>query len=195
MVAQWKLLEKIGLPEFYGCDINIHPLLELIPHDSESIDVKTFLQHRIVEMLLARIDNGASTILLDIKKMKGKPAEVLIPHIKKIRRKEIQNVSVYLDAREILCYDVFMKETDRKLIPKQNQSVNLETLWLTAYGYQVLRKCRVGLHTDIEGLRKIERALSKIDAPLKLDIYGECKDSYKTSISKSMREFILSKII
>ena len=105
------------------------------------------------------------------------------------------NINLLKSKTTELQLDKALQDSIHKLIPKQNQSVNLETLWLTAYGYQVLRKCRVGLHTDIEGLRKIERALSKIDAPLKLDIYGECKDSYKTSISKSMREFILSKII
>ncbi|MHA1638214.1 MAG: hypothetical protein ACTSUB_09400 [Candidatus Thorarchaeota archaeon] len=194
MIAQWELLKELGLQEFYGCDINILPILKSIPANSDSVDVKIFLQHRLVEMLLEKLDAGASTILLDTKKMKGKPAEVLIPRIDQMRRNEIQNIAVCLEASEILCYDVFMKEIERKLIPKRNQSINLENLWFTAYGYEVLSKHNIGLHTDLKGLKKIEQSLKRLDAPLNLDNYDNMRTIYQVEISSPMREYILSKI-
>jgi len=192
LVAQWNFLCCIGLDEFYGCDINILPLIGQIPPHSEIIDIRTFLQHRLVEILLEKIESDESTILLDTKRMKNTPAEVLIPLIEELRRKEITNTSLRVEGREYLYYDVFMQEIDRKLIPNEGQRVDLEDLWLTAYGYQILTRSKIGLETDLVGLRKIERALNKRQIPLNLE--GSQKDRVQnlTRISQTMKEFILS---
>ncbi|MDF1541056.1 MAG: hypothetical protein P1Q69_19320, partial [Candidatus Thorarchaeota archaeon] len=104
MVAQWNFLSNIGLDEFYGCDINIVPLIEQIPPQSDVVDIRTFLQHRLVEILLEKIESKESTILLDTKKMKDTPAEVLIPLIDELRKKEIANTTLHLEGKEYLYY-------------------------------------------------------------------------------------------
>ncbi|MDF1538793.1 MAG: hypothetical protein P1Q69_07815, partial [Candidatus Thorarchaeota archaeon] len=89
-------------------------------------------------------------------------------------------------------YDVFMHEIDRKLVPTKGQRVNLRDLWLTAYGYQILSRSRIGLDTDLRGLRKIERALSKRQIPLNLEASQKDKAQNPVRISETMKEFILS---
>jgi hypothetical protein len=51
----WKILEGLGLEEFYGCDYDILATLEHIPPESALVDVQTFLRHTLVETLFEPI--------------------------------------------------------------------------------------------------------------------------------------------
>ena len=65
----WDFLETMGVEELYGCDLDISPILERIPPGSDFVDVQTFLQHAVVETLLEKLDEGCTTILLNIDKV------------------------------------------------------------------------------------------------------------------------------
>ncbi len=194
LVHQWRFLEDIGLDEFYGCDINIIPFLDQIPPGSDIVDIRSYLQHSLVEALLDQLDSERSTVLLDVEKMKKTPAEILIPRIQDLRRKEIRNSQVRVKGRIYRYYDVFMNEIEREVIPFQGQTVNLEDLWLTAVGYQILSKAGVGIQTDLQGLRKIEKSLNRIEIPIKIDSEQNPIERNKIKISEALRNLILSQV-
>ncbi|MHA1906826.1 MAG: hypothetical protein ACW98Y_06005 [Candidatus Thorarchaeota archaeon] len=195
LLHQWQFLEDIGLEEFYGCDLNILPFLEQIPPGSDIVDIRTFLQHGLVEALLDILESGTSTVLLDVEKMKETPAEVLIPKIEDRRREEIASSQVHVKGRIFHHYDVFMNEIDKEVIPSHGNSVNLEDLWFTAIGYQVLIQSGVGVHTDIKGLKKIERALKKHDVSVTVENAEFRKTRNSSLISDALRDIVLSRAL
>jgi len=156
----WEILEGIGLEEFYGCDYDILTALEHIPPESALVDIQTFLRHSLVETLLEQLDSGGTTALLNIAKMVDTPAAVLIPRIIKLRKNEIEKTVVSINGRELILYNVYMEEVDRTTLPEQ--SVHLEPLWLTAYGYQTLSALNFGLQTDLKGLERIKQTMTKL---------------------------------
>jgi len=149
----WEILEGIGLEEFYGCDYDILAALEHIPPESALVDIQTFLRHSLVETLLEQFESGGTTVLLDIAKMVETPAAALIPRIIELRKEEIERTVVSINGKELVLYNVYMEEIRRTTIPEE--SVHLEPLWLTAYGYQTLCALGLGLFTNLEGLEKI----------------------------------------
>ena len=195
LIHQWRFLENIGLDEFYGCDLKINPFLDQIPSDSDIIDIRSFLQHSLVEALLEQLESGTSTVLLNVEKMKRTPAEVLIPRILELRKNEIATTSVRVEGMILQYYDVFMKEIDREVFPSKGQSVILEDLWLTALGYQVLRESGIGFRTDITGLKKIEKALKKLDVTIKVENGNNNRTKQPARISDDLRDLVLSHAI
>ncbi|MHA2426020.1 MAG: hypothetical protein ACXAEF_14615 [Candidatus Thorarchaeota archaeon] len=195
LLHQWQFLEDIGLEEFYGCDLNILPFLEQIPSGSDIVDIRSFLQHGLVEALLDILESGTSTVLLDTEKMKETPAEILIPKIEDRRKEEIESSQVHVKGRVLRYYDVFMNEIGKEVIPSEGNSVNLEDLWLTAIGYQVLTQSGVGVHTDIEGLKKIERALKKHDVSVTVDDLDFRKTKNSSLVSEALRDIVLSRAL
>jgi len=149
----WEILEGIGLEEFYGCDYDILAALEHIPPESALVDIQTFLRHSLVETLLEQFESGGTTVLLDIAKMVETPAAALIPRIIELRKEEIEKTVVSINGKELVLYNVYMEEIGRTTLPEE--SVHLEPLWLTAYGYQTLCALGLGLFTNLEGLEKI----------------------------------------
>jgi len=191
--AQWEFLESLGLDEFSGCDIDILPILEQIPVDAEEIDVQCFLQHTLVESLHERLEMGGNSILLDIDKMKETPASILIPRITELRKKELDEVVIQVVGKELIIYDVFMRELERTVIPDKGETVVLDELWLTAHGYRLLTSLGFGRRTDMKGLRKIQSALQNLDAPPKIEYIIEPKKVSKSNISSALSSLILER--
>jgi hypothetical protein len=191
---QWNFLEQIGLPEFSGCDIDIIQLLEQIPSDAEDIDIQHFLQHTLVENLHEQLERGGNSILLDIEKLKQSPASVLVPRIVELRKKELEETKIQVVGKEIIVYDVFMRELDRILIPGKDENVLLDSLWLTAHGYQLLSSLGYGRRTDMKGLRKIEQALKKLDVSPSVERVSKPQTIIKKNVSPAMLSLILSRI-
>ncbi|MGY5851939.1 MAG: hypothetical protein RTU92_00060 [Candidatus Thorarchaeota archaeon] len=188
---QWDFLDTVGLSELYGCDFNILPILEQIPPISDYVDVRSFLQHTLVESLLEKLEAGGTSLLLNVDKMKDTPAATLIPKILELRKYELDRTTVSIIGSELVIYDVFMKETDCKVIPDKGNSVLLENLWLTALGYEVLSKLDVGLQTDLKGLKRIQKAINKIGTDLQLERVNSRSVHLKTNMSEAMRALIL----
>lgn len=168
----WSFLETMGLVEFYGCDIDILPIIEGIPAGSDFVDVQCYLQHRLVEMLLDQLEDGGTTILLDTKKMVGTPAEALIPRIEELRTREISHVPVPMEGREVVVYNLFMEEIGTEIEPRGRNPVILDSLWLTAHGRRLLSDLGVGLRADLKSLKKIEKAINKLGGKLDLTVDG-----------------------
>jgi hypothetical protein len=151
----------MGVGELYGCDLDIHPILEMIPPGSDFIDVQTYLQHAVVEALLDKLDKGGTTVLLDIDRLNGTPAAALIPRILELREKEMENLSIPVLGREIVIYDLDMNEIGSEILTGSGESVLLRNLWLTAKGYEILTNLKMGLRTTTRGLERIKSEFKK----------------------------------
>lgn len=190
----WDFLETMGVGELYGCDLDIFPILDRIPPSSDFIDVQTFLQHAVVETLLETLDNHSSTILLDIDKMDGTPAAVLIPKILELRAKEMHNISIPVLGTEFIIYDIEMKEIGVEIIPALGESVLLKNLWLTATGFEILSKLKYGLRTTQKGFEQIKKEFKKSGMKYQLRCVTEESRLRQANISEAMTSHILSRI-
>jgi hypothetical protein len=190
----WDFLETMGVGELFGCDLDIFPILERIPPGSDFVDVQTFLQHAVVETLLEQLDEGSTTILLDIDKMNGTPAAVLIPRIHELRAKEMHNISIPVLGKELIIYDLFMNEIGIEIIPERGDSVLLRDLWLTAVGYEILSKFGFGLHTTMKGLERIQSEFKKTSIRYQLRRVKDESVAAPSNASDAMVSLILSKV-
>jgi hypothetical protein len=190
----WEFLETMGLYELVGCDIDLMPILEQIPPGSEFIDVQCFLQHRVVEELLEKLDAGGSTLFLNPEKMKGTPAEALVPHIVELRRKELSNLQIPVLGKEIVIYNLDMEEIATQLIPDRGKPVLLEPLWMTALGREILSSLGMGLRTNMYGLKKVQRALRRIGVRAQPVQRSKAPGRFKSGISDAMRILLLRQI-
>lgn len=187
----WDILEGMGLEELYGCDYDILEALEHIPPQSDLIDIQSFLRHTLVETLLDQFENGGTTILLDISKMVGTPADVLIPRILELRKNEIERTIVPIIGKEVVVYDVYMNEIG--LVTEPIESVVLEDLWQTAYGFQVLSSLGIGLCSDLMGLEKIKVVMNKMQLILQVERTNHQIKNNHSVMSKAMKSLILKR--
>ncbi|TFG34646.1 hypothetical protein EU527_02240 [Candidatus Thorarchaeota archaeon] len=185
----WDILEGMGLEELSGCDYDILTALEHIPSDSDLIDIQTFLRHTLVETLLEQFESGGTTALLDIERMVGTPADVLIPKILDLRREEMENTVITVVGKEVILYDVFMNMIGTITEPKE--PVILEDLWLTAYGCQVLSAMHLGLKTDLITLSKIKAVLEKMELTLNIEWSERVINKSHVNMSEAMKTLIL----
>lgn len=184
----WDILEGMGLEELYGCDYDILTALENIPEGSDLVDIQSFLRHTLVETLLEQFDSGGTTVLLDIGKMVETPAAVLIPRIVELRKKEIENLIVPIVGKKLTVFDVYMNEMGITTDPKN--SVYLDDLWKTAYGFQILLSLEFGLRTDLDGLHKIEIVMERIGLNLKTKLVNEPIVNDKSKMSSAMNSIL-----
>ncbi|TFG34788.1 hypothetical protein EU527_01670 [Candidatus Thorarchaeota archaeon] len=187
----WDILEGMGLEELYGCDYDILTALEHIPSQSDLVDIQSFLRYSLVETLLEQFDAGGTTVLLDIGKMVGTPADVLIPRIIELRKDEMENTIVPVIGKEIIIYDVFMNEIHT--ITEPNDAVVLDSLWFTAYGCQVLTSLGLGLRADIDALEKIRNVMEKMEVTLKVGKGKYSVGKNHSNMSEAMKTFILKR--
>ena len=190
----WDFLETMGVGELFGCDLDLFPILERIPPDSDFVDVQNFLQHAVVETLLEKLDEGWTTILLDVDKMDGTPAAVLVPNIHELRAKEMHNISIPVLGTELIVYDIHMNEKGAEIIPGHGESVLLRELWLTALGHEILSKFNFGLRTTLKGFGRIQSEFNKSSIKYQLKRVKEEFGLIQSNVSEAMVSLILSQI-
>ena len=191
----WDFLETMGVGELHGCDLDILPILERIPHGSDFIDVQSYMQHTLVETLLDQLETGGTTILLNIDKMEGTPATILIPLITELRVKELVDLTLPVLGTELIIYDLEMNEIGSEIIPDQGDSILLEPLWLTAHGQEILSERKFGLRTNNKGLDVIRKVMRKTGMKLNLQRVDTDLDYSSSKMSEAMQALILAKVL
>lgn len=189
----WDILEGMGLEELNGCDYDILEALENIPPESDLVDIQSFLRHTLVETLLEQFESGGTTVFLDIGKMLDTPSAVLIPRIIELRKKEIENTVIPIIGKKLAIYDVFMNEIG--LITEPKNSVQLDDLWMTANGFQVLLLLGLGSRTDLEGLRKIEVVMERIGMSVTTKNVNEPILNPKSRMSDAMHSLLIKRAL
>ena len=112
----------------------------------------------ICKNLTRLIESGAPTFFIDIDQLSTNSAASMIPMILEKRKQELENAVEYI----------------------LNKYAYLDNLWMTAYGFRVLKALGMKRSTDMRGLQKVRKSLLELGCTL------QCKEikSSKELISK-----------
>ena len=168
--AQRGLLEGLGMAELAGFDGSPRMLLEGT-HDSSSFkEACHIIFDNTVRLLDAQLDEDGPTLFLDIQKMRKTSASKLIPKIAERRKDEVETTS----------------------IPIIGSKVFLESLWMTHYGFQVLKAANMGLETTLESFSSIKDSFSEIGMTIKTHKALLPQQANSRNISDGMHNHVLS---
>ncbi len=171
--AKRAFLKEMGMSEVSGVDRDIAPLMESIESDVSFRQAKSQLYAGVIGLLHEQLDEGGSTFFLDIDKLRKKRREVLISKIEERRVEEIQNT----------------------VVPQKKGSVHLEPLWLTVYGFEVLKNLKMPVKkTTVERFERVERALLEQGLAFKTKRFKKKRLSkqYSVAMSRELKQYILS---
>ena len=171
------LLSTLGLEWVGLLDTNPLDLMKRIWTVSSSPEKEQQIRHIVFDVLGSQIERGGPTIGLDTEMMMK--YETLANHIDRVhelRKGEIEQLQpilispVHFDNG----YDII--------------EIDLETLWYTAYGYNVLNELELGKNCDGEDFLDIQDAFSNLG--ITLETSTDAQRTYQPSISKTMKEYI-----
>jgi hypothetical protein len=167
--AQRGLLSGFGMDELAGFDGNPANLLEDARNDISYRDARQAIFDTTINAIESQIERGGPTLFLDTERMSKTRASKLIPLIVERRQSEIENASITTRGRKVL----------------------LEDLWLTHYGYQILKALKLGLITDNEKLSLITEGFEELGMTTRIVKAGETSRSVTSFISESMRSYVM----
>ena len=171
--AQKVFLDALNLSELACYDGSVSDIIDLLPTEGTYKEGVDAIRIGLISLLSEQLENGGSTLFFDVEKLAITQGSVLIPLIVSRRAKEL---------REITLYDY-------------NGKVNLIPLWLTGFGFSLLKAQGCKKKTDRHSIPTV------IDAPLtKLGIDIHVKkttskrkyDSLVNSPSRPLLDYVLS---
>ncbi|MHA2424115.1 MAG: hypothetical protein ACXAEF_04970 [Candidatus Thorarchaeota archaeon] len=166
--AQKGFLEGMGLSELSGFDGDPSKILRNLEDTSDFQSVRSSVYDVTIELLEEQLSVDGPTLFLDIGKMAGTRASKLIPLISTLRDMEIENAVVHIGGNK----------------------VNLLPLWLTHWGYEILKVLRFGLTTDLEGFELLQKNFRKIGYEVKSDSIDPHEMDDPKNISKGLVDYI-----
>ncbi len=166
--AQKGFLEGMGMSELAGFDGDPSLLITDSENAPNFESARGDVFDRAIALLEQQLQEGGSTLFLDVQQMAGTRASKLIPLVTDSREIEMKNV----------------------ILPIGGNSVHLLPLWLTHYGMEVLRVLRYGLTTDRQGLNLLTRNLDRLGYGLETEEI----DLLDTQASKQMSEGLIDYI-
>ncbi|MGY5858371.1 MAG: ADP-ribosylation factor-like protein [Candidatus Thorarchaeota archaeon] len=116
---------------------------------------------------------GGSSIFIDIKELGATEYSVYIPEILEERAREIENI--------------WVNETT-------SGNYDLRYLWLTAYGFEILRTLKMGLNVDSEKFKRVEEVFGELGFTLQVRSDGKYPDIEMSPELKSFVWKIVSKL-
>lgn len=142
------LLHALGFGYLGFIDADIPKILKLVGEETSIDSGKEEVLPLLVEQMIMQIKTKGPTTGLNLDEAMKKHADfvVLVPEILKRRKTEIEEVCVL----------------------KMNNLYGLRYLWLTAYGFEILKALKMNLHTNQDGLHQIQEALDKLGYELKI---------------------------
>ncbi len=155
-------LDWLGIPDI-DIDNGLQMLFRL---DGNKKRIRKF-REKMVSVVCEQIDEGKSTLLLEIEKAKEES------QIAKRMQRILENKSM---------------EMENVTLPVSDDTVNLKPLWLTSYGHEILQSLNRGLYCDIKELDDLRGILKKLGFELKVS--KEVAFSGSKSISQPLQEYI-----
>ncbi|MFW9961177.1 MAG: hypothetical protein ACFFDV_09170 [Candidatus Thorarchaeota archaeon] len=168
--AQRGLLNGLDMAELAGYDGNPKMLLEGTDESDSFKDASHIIFDNAVQLLDAQLDNDGPTLFLDIQKMRKTSASKLIPKIVERRKDEIETT----------------------FIPSLGSKVFLESLWMTHYGFQILKAANVAIVTNLESFRSIKDSFAEVGLAIKTHETSMPQLADSGSISNGMRSHVLA---
>ena len=170
--VQRGLLSGFGMEELAGFDGNPMQLLKDTRGNMSFKDARRTVFDNVIGLLQEQLDHGGSTLFLDTDRMRKTRASKLIPGIVERRKMEVEKV----------------------VLPIKGSNVLLEPLWLTHYGYQILRALRLGLTTNLEGLHIIRTSFDELGMEIQTQKASTVSPMNPVTVSRSMHLYTLSYI-
>ncbi len=167
---QHGLLEGLGMDELAGFDGDPRMLLESAQHEIDSDAALDSIYDRTVELLSEQVKREGPTLFLHVGTMRNTRASKLIPGIIKRRKKEIEAIKV----------------------PFFRGRAFLQSLWLTSYGFHLLKALRIGVSTDSRGLEKVKAAVKEMGFELNIERVDSVEHLHWKETSQSHRAFVFS---
>ncbi|MBD3408378.1 MAG: leucine-rich repeat protein [Candidatus Lokiarchaeota archaeon] len=176
---QYRWFAAFGLNEFGVFDGDIRKQLEAIPDSYNFQEIFNQVKKRIQNCMIEQIRNNGPTRHMDVEKLKSSIGVIMIPHIVRRRREEIENLVI---AKE---YDLSIK--DRFDISQEYY--DLGPLWVTHYGYEILSALEMNVVAKKYEIEEIKDALRRIG----LEIEIGPRSIYSVEMSKAMKEYLVTK--
>ncbi|UCH04383.1 MAG: hypothetical protein JSW05_12565 [Candidatus Thorarchaeota archaeon] len=134
------LLKLLGMDELGFYDGPLHDLWTGIPSDLGLAETRQTLYDRMIELLERQLENAGPTLFVDIDRLALTRGCKLIPGL--------------LEQRS--------KEMDEIVVMAEGHSVDISPLWLTSYGYAVLKSLGVESTTVTSSMMaRISKGLGK----------------------------------
>ena len=169
MEKQFHIMRVLGMSELEGLDAPLYKIIKTAPITNGLEDFIDYIYSETIEIMQIQIDEGGFIAFFDIDKMKDTFAAHLIPKILKRRQLEFENLCLY-----------------------QNESgiIDLIPMWMTSFGYNILRALDMGLEVEAKDFDKIEKSLKKVNLRVCISLES-AKES--VSISNELRDFVISR--
>jgi len=155
------LLRTFGLSDDLSQDIDI--AIEVIRQIDNPSDITTMIPEGVVH---EHFKEKRSSLFVDIDYIRDTEYVVHIPEILEHRASEVRNT--------------WVNET-------KSGKVDMRHLWLTAYGFEILRSLKMGLIVTKTQFRRVKEVFNSLGFTIKIRDDGKYPDS---NMSKELQEFI-----
>jgi len=145
--VQQDVLSALGLENYGFIDHDLRKLLRSLRPDTPIAEACELVKQGLVKKIVAAADKGGITTGLKLEELLTQQSEIA---------KRAQSIIELRDA-----------EIQQIRVGVRNDEVDLQELWLTAYGYEILSALDMRLTTDLEGLEQIKSAYAKLGFELK----------------------------
>jgi len=149
------LLMGLSLDGLAGYDGNPRDLLASTSSDMDYKTARQMIFDITIELLDSQVEAGGSTLFLDTESMKTTKASKLIPKIIEARRLEMERVIVQTKGSIAL----------------------MNSLWLSHYGFKILRALEVGAQHYGEGLDRVRASLDELGFDLNIEKVSSITES------------------
>ena len=165
---QSQFLGGLGVGILSGFKFNLPDILSSIPAGLSSDSFVKRLLDKIIMEIDSKLNDNASTVFANVDRISKSPAAAFIPKILANRKKELSNI----------------------ILPIYDEIVQLENLWFTAYGFQVLSSSDYRLQCRYSDFLEIKSSIESIGVELQVQ-----RDNEKVTdieISEELRETIIT---
>ncbi len=133
-------LDYLGFP-----DLDLPTLLRSIRVRATLESARSNIKTKILSWLTNHIDKGGTAFGLNLERAKS-DGEIAIRIEKLVEQRKSELISVS--------------------IPVVGEKVDLRPIWLSAWGFEILRSLELGLETDLQGVEQIKEAFKELDIEL-----------------------------
>jgi hypothetical protein len=144
------VMSQLGLSSYCVVDIDVSKIFDEMPDDAKLNQVQNRVKEIAFPLLAKHLRQGKTSIFLDIDDLEGTEIEGLMSSILKQRREELEKTRIIL------------RKYPRKKFETYDKKYNdVRYLWLTAYGFQVLRE--LGHYSLTKGERRTEKLMERFN--------------------------------
>ncbi|MHA2022279.1 MAG: hypothetical protein ACTSWQ_01315 [Candidatus Thorarchaeota archaeon] len=168
MRAQIAYIGGLGLPELAGYDGDLVEILEALslPEDTSFSKVTERVQEVLVEKLKNQLAHKGPTLFMDSDKMLTSMASAIAAFATHRKQMEFDETVLY-----------------------EESIMDLKPLWITGWGYEVLKAMKCGLTIDYTGFEKVKSAFQRINLTLKTTTNPE-KVGTTVVMSENMKQAV-----